>query len=230
MTKPFEIHELKARLKAAERHHAMEIKDSFIVMLSKMTEFKSFETGKHIERVQKFSVLLGRKYFELKNLEIDISFLYELHHAAPLHDIGKLLIPEQILTKPGPLSYDEFEIMKKHTIYGATMLSKVAKSKTSFEYFKTIWEVIKYHHEKWNGKGYPEGLSGEEIPLSARIVSLCDVYDVITSRRVYKNPQSHERAIKEIVEASGIQFDPEIVEAFLTISDDFKKLRTYYPD
>ncbi|NUU96027.1 hypothetical protein XO10_07030 [Marinitoga sp. 1135] len=230
MTKPFEIHELKARLKAAERHHALEIKDSFILMLSKMTEFKSFETGKHIERVQKFAVLLAKEYFHLIGKEPDISFLYELHHAAPLHDIGKLLIPEQILSKPGPLSANEFEIMKMHTVYGARMLSEISEETMSFEYFKTIHEVVLHHHERWDGKGYPEGLKEEQIPLSARIVSLCDTYDAITSKRVYKDAQSHEFAVSEILEGKGTQFDPEIVEAFENIQHLFKQLREKFTD
>ncbi|KLO24285.1 hypothetical protein X275_00375 [Marinitoga sp. 1197] len=225
MTKPFEIHELKARLKAAERHHVLEIKDSFILMLTKITEFKSFETGKHIERVQKFTVLLAKEYFKIKNMGNNISFLYELYHASPLHDIGKLLITDKILSKPGPLSYEEFEIMKKHTIYGAKMIEDAMKKSFDFAHFKIIYEVVKFHHERWDGKGYPDGLIKEEIPLSARLVSLCDTYDAITSDRVYKKAQSHEFAISEIRKGKGTQFDPDVVDAFLNIESNFLKLK-----
>ena len=145
---------------------------------------------------------------------IDDTYIDNIHMASPLHDIGKVGIPDAILLKPGKLTPAEFEIMKTHTILGFDTLSQVQKRYTHNSFLKMGMEIAKYHHEKWDGTGYPEGLSGEKIPLSARIMALADVYDALRSKRVYKEAFSHEESCAIIEEGSGKHFDPLLIKIF----------------
>ena len=138
--------------------------------------------------------------------------------SAPLHDIGKIRISDSILNKPGKLTDEEFEIMKQHTTYGAQVIEQCISTLPGSNFLGEAKNIAKYHHEKWNGKGYPEGLSGEDIPLSARIMAVADVFDALISKRVYKDAFSFDKAMEIIKEDSGTHFDPKVAEAFLAAS------------
>jgi HD-GYP domain-containing protein (c-di-GMP phosphodiesterase class II) len=141
-------------------------------------------------------------------------FVQNVFHSAPLHDIGKIRISDTILNKPGKLTDEEFETMKLHTVYGREVIEKAKKASSDVSYLNEAENLSLYHHEKWNGKGYPRGLSGEDIPLSARIMAVADVFDALVSKRSYKEPFSFEKAMEIIQEGAGSHFDPYIAAAF----------------
>ena len=153
---------------------------------------------------------------------IDDTFITSIFHASPLHDLGKVGIEDAILLKPAKLTDDEFEIMKTHTIIGAETLEAVYKTYPSSEFIKMGIEIARHHHEKWDGQGYPDKLAGLDIPLSARIMSLADVYDALRAKRPYKEPFSHEKSKEIIIMNKGTLFDPILVDIFLAIHDKFK--------
>ena len=210
-------------------------RDSAIVGLVSLAETRDTETGRHIVRTQLYVQALarylarqGRKPFRFTAMDIDL-----LVKSAPLHDIGKVGIPDSILQKPGRLSAAEFEEMKKHTLYGEEALTKAAivsghLDETSF--LKTAREIALSHHEKWDGTGYPQGLQQEDIPPSGRLMALADVYDALTSKRVYKDAMSHGEALAVIRDGSGKHFDPRIVDAFLALQDTFIAIADKYTD
>jgi putative two-component system response regulator len=147
-----------------------------------------------------------------------------------LHDIGKVAIPDAVLLKPGKLTEDEFELMKTHTTHGATTLRSALQEHPGAKYLQMAVEIAAAHHERFDGKGYPAGLAGDEIPLAARIVSVADVYDALTTKRVYKDAFDHEHARSIIIKGSGTQFDPAIVEAFLRIEDRVHAIRERFAE
>jgi putative two-component system response regulator len=182
-----------------------------IYVLTELVESVSDETGKHIRRVAEYSRLLAHYHPAISEEDADILF-----HASPMHDIGKMAIPSNILHKADSLSDEEFEIMKTHTTKAHNFL-KVPDRK-----IMKAADIIAYeHHEKWNGKGYPRGLKGEDIHIYGRIVALADVFDALTHKRVYKDAWSVEDAVSYIIDHSGIQFDPEIVKLFEAHIDEF---------
>jgi putative two-component system response regulator len=148
------------------------------------------------------------------------AYIEELFDTSPLHDIGKVGIPDAILLKPGKLTPEEFEIMKKHTTYGVDALKAAGSEPSKLSFIKTASELIGTHHEKFNGAGYPNGLKGKEIPLSGRLMAIIDVYDALVSARVYKPAYSHEEAMKIIADGRGNHFDPDIVDAFFEIESE----------
>jgi len=185
--------------------------------LVKSAESRDDDTGAHIERTSTFCKIIADKLFETgiyANL-IDETYSDNVSKASPLHDIGKVGIKDAILLKPGKLTEDEFEIMKTHVCIGYETLASVGKLHPENMFIITGIDIARYHHEKWDGSGYSEGLSGENIPLSARIMAVSDVYDALRSRRVYKEPFSHERTSSIIEEGSGNHFDPILVDIFL---------------
>ncbi len=200
-----------------------------IFALARLAESRDQDTGDHLNRMRKYSYLLAKKMSKLKTYKgyIDQKYVSNIYHSTPLHDIGKVGISDSILLKPGKLTLEEFEIMKNHTIIGGKTLEDAEKQlKTKTKSFLAMGKNIAYcHHEKWDGSGYPFGLKGTEIPLSARIVALADVYDALTSKRIYKDAFSHEVARDIIVEGSGKHFDPQAVEAFLMLEKVFKEAK-----
>lgn len=200
-------------------------RDSIILSLARLSEYRHKETGKHLERVRDLSVLLARQLANDRQIpeRIDEQFIIDLGRAAPLHDIGKVAIPDGILLKPGKLTAEEFEIIKRHTSIGAQTLRSVMSGGHEVSFLQAAMDVAHYHHERYDGKGYPEGLAGDEIPLCARIVSLADTYDAIRMKRDYKQAQIHEFARDEIAKASGTQFDPRVVQAFLVLEEQFRE-------
>lgn len=169
------------------------------------------EAGDHAKRFALYSVLIAKK------LGLDSKKVQEIEKFSPLHDIGKVVIPNEVLNKPGKLTSEEFEQVKKHSIIGYQLIQNIGLGKTAEN-------IVKYHHEKWNGTGYPLGLKGEEIPIEARIASIVDTYDNLRQDKAYRNGMTHEKAIEIIKSESGISFDPKLVEIFIAENDSFKKI------
>jgi len=195
--------------------------------LAKLAECRDDDTGAHLSRIRAYTRILAEELAlssEYKPL-ISEQFIEDIGHSAVLHDIGKVGIPDAILQKPGKLTHDEYEMMKQHTIFGAEVLAAADQDRASLSFLQLGREIARSHHERWDSLGYPDGLPGQEIPLAARIISLADVYDALTSSRVYKPPFSHEESRAIIVQESGRQFDPIIVSAFLRREEDFKETR-----
>ena len=151
-------------------------------------------------------------------------FIQNVYHSAPLHDIGKIRVSDTILNKPGKLTDEEFETMKLHTIYGRDVIEKAKKASSEASYLNEAENLSLYHHEKWNGKGYPHGLSGEDIPLSARIMAVADVFDALVSKRSYKDPFPFEKAMDIIREGAGNHFDPYVAGAFMHAEAKVRKV------
>jgi len=203
-----------------------------IFSLAKLAQSRDDDTGKHLERVQQYCYVLADELSKnsiYANL-IDDTFIYNLVNASALHDIGKVGISDSILLKPGRLTPEEFDIMKTHSTIGSQTLNEVHEKfgKNSFIEMGSV--IAKYHHERWDGKGYPEGLKGEEIPLAARIMSIADVYDALGTKRVYKDAFPQEKCIEIIKEGSGTQFDAIIVDSFLVVADKFYRIRQELDD
>lgn len=246
VTKPFQFDEVQARIdthmklryyeKELEKHNknleAMveakvkeitEAQISAIFSMAKLAQSRDDDTGKHLQRVQIFCKLLASKLScneKYKN-HIDADFIENIFQASPLHDIGKVGIPDSILLKPGKLTSEEFELMKNHTSIGAATMEEVKSKYPENSFFNMGIDIALYHHEKWQGNGYPHGLKGETIPLSARLMAVADVYDALKSKRCYKPPFCHEKCCNIIYEESGSHFDPDIVEAFRDINLEF---------
>lgn len=191
--------------------------------LVKLSESRDDETGEHIVRTLQYCRFLAEKLWEkgVHPREIDHNFINSIAQASPLHDIGKVGIPDAVLLKPGKLTKEEFEIMKTHTTIGYQTLASVEKRDTGSEFIKIGMEITLCHHEKWDGSGYPKGLKGEEIPISARIMALADVYDALRSKRVYKEGYTHEKSREIIIQGRGSHFDPLLVDVFLENDSTF---------
>lgn len=203
-----------------------EAKMATIYSLVKLAESRDDSTGAHIERVALFTETLTnelRKLEKYKNY-IDEDYVENISKACALHDIGKVGIPDSILLKPGKLTQEEFEIMKTHTTIGAKTLLDVRKKYPHNKFLVLGIHITNFHHEKWDGTGYPMGLKGEKIPLSARIMAIVDVYDALRTERTYKKAYSHEESMKIIEEGKGVYFDPEILEVFLANESKFKEI------
>ncbi|MCM1126878.1 MAG: response regulator [Lachnospiraceae bacterium] len=189
--------------------------------LSSVVEFRSLETGEHIKRIKYFTRIMLKylmKYFPkygITQTQVD-----EIARASALHDIGKIGIPDAILLKPGRLTTEEFEVMKTHTTIGCEILDKF-KERQSGDFYQYCYEICRYHHERWDGNGYPDHLKGEEIPISAHIVAIADVYDALVSPRVYKSPYANKIAYDMIMNGECGQFSPDVLECFALAKEDF---------
>ena len=204
------------------------LQNGLILVLADMVESRDKCTGDHVRKTAAYTGIIMR---ELKREGVYIDqltdeFMYDVEYSAPLHDIGKIQVSDAILNKPGKLTDEEFEIMKSHTTAGAQVIEHAMDivSEDYSGYLKEARNLAHYHHEKWNGKGYPCGLSGEDIPLSARIMAVADVFDALVSRRSYKEGFSFEKAMAIIEEGSGSHFDPNIVRAFMNASDEVRRV------
>ncbi|HUJ88387.1 MAG TPA: two-component system response regulator [Burkholderiales bacterium] len=209
------------------------IQDLTIVAMASLAETRDNETGNHIRRTQNYVRALAKKLQTHPKFAaaLDDETIEMLFKSAPLHDIGKVGIPDAILQKPGKLTPAEFEIMKTHTTLGRDAIlaaEKLIDAPSTFLHFAR--EIAHYHQEKWDGSGYPVGLAGEAIPVSARLMAVADVYDALISRRVYKPPFPHEQAVAVIREGRGGHFDPDMVDAFLEIQDEFHAIAERYSD
>jgi putative two-component system response regulator len=210
-----------------------DVQDATILTMASLAETRDNETGQHIRRTQHYVRTLARQLQSharfaayLSDRQIDLLF-----KSAPLHDIGKVGIPDRILLKPGRLDHDEMEIMKTHTTLGRdTIEAAEARLGHSVPFLQCAKEIAYSHQEKWDGSGYPLGLAGDDIPISARLMALADVYDALISRRVYKPPFSHERARDILLQGRGVHLDPDIVDAFIAVDGEFQRIASTYAD
>jgi putative two-component system response regulator len=248
ITKPFEHEEVLARIKthlnlrslqnelvninlhlqekvAEQINEILDSQMATILALAKLAEYRDDDTGYHLERIQYFCKLLTDKLIDKGVYQslLTPNFVQNIFHASPLHDIGKVGIPDDILLKPGKHTPDEFNKMKDHTTIGSNLLKEVLNRYPKNSFINTGIDIARSHHEKWDGSGYPDGLKGSDIPVSARILALADVYDAMRSKRPYKKPFSHMDTFHRIVQDSGTHFDPEIVKIFREIHLDFEK-------
>ena len=209
------------------------IQDVTIMAMTSLAETRDNETGNHIRRTQLYVKALAehlRDHPRFAHVLTDrmVDLLYK---SAPLHDIGKIGIPDAILLKPGKLTVEEFEIMKTHTTLGRNAIEEAERRLGMRVAFLSVSKEIAYsHQEKWDGSGYPEGLKGDAIPVSARLMAVADVYDALISKRVYKPAFPHEQACAAIVKGRGTHFDPDMVDAFVAIAQDFLRISLRYPD
>ena len=223
VNKPFQPQELVVRIRAGQRILSLESRELIIFSLAKLAESRDPETGTHLERMREYCRVLAEHLARQARFreEVDGDYVQLIYITSPLHDIGKVGIPDHILRKPGPLSGEEFEIMKRHAEIGARTLDAAVSAHPEARFLGMARDIARCHHEKFDGSGYPNGLAGEQIPLCARIVALADVYDALTTKRVYKPAFSHEKAVAIIREGRGRHFDPDIVDAFEAAESQF---------
>ena len=248
ITKPFQPDEIIARVKTHIKMHEMQLKleeynhqledmvnqkvkevldsqKAASLALAKLTESRDYETGKHVDRVQIFCRVLAQELRDsIYKEDITADFIENIYYASPLHDIGKVGIPDNILLKPGKLTLEEFEIIKTHVCIGASTLESIFLLYPNNKIIEMGIEISKYHHERWDGKGYMEGLEGDRIPLSARIMALVDVYDALRSERPYKKAFTHREACARVEGDLGSHFDPVVGEAFREAESIFEEI------
>jgi len=230
LIKPAMEEELQLRVENGIRLLRQQSQDELILALAKLSEYRSDETGFHLERVQHYTHILAMDLSDnCPELKITHTIAEEIAKVSPLHDIGKVAIPDSILHKPGKLTNDEFDTMKKHAMIGGSILEEIF-IKTKSPYLKIAFELTAYHHEKYNGTGYPSQLAGESIPVAARIMALADVYDALTSKRCYKKSFTHEAARNIIVQERGEHFDPKVVDSFIRQESNWNSIRDRYQD
>lgn len=203
-----------------------QMNNKIIDILGTVVEYRDLESGDHINRVKNYTEILARHamrlYPEYGLTEERINMIVA---ASPLHDIGKIAIPDSILLKPGRLTDAEFECMKTHTTKGCELLSRI-RGVWDDDYRHTVYDICRYHHEKYDGRGYPDGLKGEEIPLSAQLVSIADVYDALVSKRIYKSAFAVDEAFSMIINGECGEFSPKLLECFKQARPEFEKLVT----
>ncbi len=242
IVKPFSPALVKARIRnhlELERHrHKLErlveertrdlrtAQHAAVQCMAMMAETRDYDTGTHVQRTRNYVVLLARHLARhpVEGRRIKREDIETLAQAAPLHDVGKIGLPDSILLKPEGLTESEREEMKNHTTYGGEILRRAENELGPVPFLVMAREIAENHHERWDGSGYPRGLRGEEIPLSARIMAVADVYDALRSARPYKEPFSHEKAVRMISNDSGKHFDPVLVEAFLSLERAFERI------
>lgn len=232
LAKPFRPAELRVRLRVGERMLGLESRDLTIFALAKLAESRDTDTGAHVDRIREYCKILAEDLVENSPYRdlIDGDYAQLIYLTSPLHDIGKVGTPDNVLLKPGRLTPEEFEIIKQHTLLGATTLQAAAAVHPEAQFLAMAKEIALSHHERFDGKGYPQGLAGEDIPLCGRIVAVADVYDALTSKRVYKDAMSHEEARRLILEGRATQFDPVIVDAFLRCEERFLEVQRHFAE
>jgi len=248
ITKPFNPDLVKSRVRnhlelkrhrddlerlVAERTRELTLtQEVTIECMASLAEYRDPETGGHIRRTQRYVEVLAERLQDHPRFReyLTDETIRLLHQSAPLHDIGKIGVPDAVLLKPGALTDAEFESMKRHTVYGRDALEASAKRLGDYSFLRMAKEIAGTHQEKWDGSGYPEGLAGEDIPVAGRLMALADVYDALISRRVYKAPMPHAEAVAVIREGRGTHFDPDMVDAFLEIEDRFREVALAFAD
>lgn len=203
------------------------IQDVTIMAMASLAETRDNDTGNHIRRTQRYVRILAEKLKSHGKFATYLSdaMIEQLYKSAPLHDIGKVGIPDHILLKPGELTAEEFEVMKTHTTLGRDAILAAEKLiQTPSSFLEVAREIAYGHQEKWDGSGYPQGLSGEQIPISARLMAVADVYDALISARPYKKPFAHEVAVELITKGANTHFDPDVVAAFVELADEFRAI------
>ncbi len=216
-----------------ERTRELELtREVTIECMAALAEYRDPETGGHIKRTQNYVKFLAKHLKDHPNFKdfLNDATIDLLYISAPLHDIGKVGVPDHILLKPGKLTNEEFEEIKKHTIYGRDAILAAERKLGSNSFLHLAGEIAYFHHERWDGTGYPEGRKSDDIPISGRFMALVDVYDALISKRVYKPPFPHHKAIAIITERRGTHFDPDIVDAFLSITEEFRQIALKHAD
>ncbi|MEQ9453664.1 MAG: HD domain-containing phosphohydrolase [Phycisphaeraceae bacterium] len=204
-------------------------RDAVAFGLARLAESRDDQTGDHLERISLYTEALVR-HLERTRTDLRIDDVEMIIRTAPLHDIGKVGIPDAVLLKPGPLTDDEREIIQRHPYIGGDTLVEMKRRWGDDDFLDTACEIIFGHHERWDGTGYPFGLKGQNIPLSARIVAVADVYDALTTARPYKSAMTHEKASAILREGSGSHFDPEVITAFEQIAEEFREIARKHQD
>ncbi|HUX50038.1 MAG TPA: HD domain-containing phosphohydrolase [Spirochaetia bacterium] len=200
--------------------------------LAALAEYRDLETGKHLHRMSEYCGTLVSEVYQHQPYKFNIGeeYIDDMYLSAMLHDIGKVGVPDGILLKEQTLTPQEWTVMKKHTVWGWNILNDADMELGKQSFLTLSSRIALNHHERWDGTGYPQGIHGSEIPLSARITTIADVYDALTSKRPYKEPWSHERAIEEIKDRRESHFDPALVDLFIGVQDKFREIRTRYPE
>ena len=248
ITKPFNPDLVKARVRnhldlKRHRDHLEKLvnertkdlallQEATIESMAALAEYRDPETGGHIRRTKNYVLLLA-KYLKEHNKFPDVlndESIELMYKSAPLHDIGKVGVSDNILLKPGKLTDEEFNEMKKHTLYGRDTILTALKRLGENSFLRFAREIAETHQEKWDGSGYPHGIKGENIPVAGRLMAIADVYDALISKRVYKVPFSHAKAVSIIKEGKGTHFDPDMVDAFLALEDEFRKVALKFAD
>jgi putative two-component system response regulator len=230
ISKPFDPQELNIRIRTGERILALESREVTIFSLAQLAESRDQETGAHVDRLREYCRVLAEhlsqqgKYSEV----VDGDFIELLYLTSPLHDIGKISIPDEILLKAGPLTEAEFNIMKQHSVAGSMTLQSAIYAYPEAKYLYMARDIARSHHERYDGSGYPDGLAGEAIPLCGRIVALADVYDALTTKHVYRPAFSHAKAHQIICEGIGTQFDPDVGQAYLAEESRFVEVHNRF--
>lgn len=224
LAKPVNQDELALRLDGARRLLKLESQDELVLALVKLAGSRSGETGSHLARVSAYCEILALDLsVHHPELGLTPNLAKEIAKVAPLHDIGKVGIADSILHKPGKLTAEEYEVMKSHASIGGTLLKEVYDTTGAF-YLRLAYEITMFHHERWDGTGYPLGLAGRAIPLPGRIVALSDVFDALSSSRCYKDSFPYEQVKKIVLAESGNHFDPMIVEAYLRAEEAWREV------
>ncbi|MBF0256744.1 MAG: response regulator [Gammaproteobacteria bacterium] len=216
-----------------EKQQVIAAQSATITALCTLAEIRDNETGNHIRRTQNYIRVLAEQLQDHPRFsaELNEEVINLLFRSAPLHDIGKVAIPDAILHKPDKLTVEEWQVMQTHPVHGRNAIVQAeAEIGDSASFLRYAREIAYSHHEKWDGSGYPEGLAGEAIPLSARLMALADVYDALISKRVYKPAFSHEQSLQIISEGRGSHFDPDMVDALLALGDRFKQIALEFQD
>lgn len=214
-------------------HHSANVVDSIVMAIAMLANTRDMDIGNHLLRKQMYVRALAWKLSKHPRFHgtLTVSYITTLFNAVPLHDIGKVGIPDRILLKPGKLTAEEFDIIKTHTVLGRdTILRAQAFAGEEVPLLTVAKEMAYSHHEKWDGSGYPLGLKGDHIPISARLMALADVYDALISRRVYKGPLSHNESVNIVAHLKGTHFDADVVDAFLDIHENINAIAVAYSD
>jgi len=219
------------RIKAEKERRELENKLHYartatILGLAKLAEYRDKGTGAHLERIREYAKIIAREMAGLSDYRdyITEKYIEDIYQSSILHDIGKVGIQDSVLLKPGKLNSEEFDIIKRHTTLGGDALAEIESQIEGRSFLILGKEIAYYHHEKWDGTGYPDGRKGEDIPLSARMVAIADVYDALTTKRFYKEAFTHEKSREIIVDLKGSHFDPDVVEAFLANEKNFSRI------
>ena len=209
------------------------LQDVTMMAMASLAETRDDETGNHIRRTQLYVKALAERLRAHPRFEavLNTQMIELIYKSAPLHDIGKIGIPDLILLKPGKLTDNEFEVMKEHTLLGRKAIEGAERRLgMRVRFLNVAKDMACCHHERWDGTGYPLCLAGDAIPVPGRLMALADVYDAIISRRIYKSASTHEQACSAIVKGRGTQFDPDVVDAFIDIAEEFRDIALKYPD
>jgi putative two-component system response regulator len=228
------LHQKELEDQVRERtRQIQEVQDATVFVMAKIAQSRDDETGLHLERMREYCQLLTRKMRETHVPGVNEQFIVDIYRASPLHDVGKVGIADAILLKPERHSPEEFELMKTHTVIGASCLEGAAnlvKSEVG-SFLRLGHDIARWHHESWDGKGYPDNLQGEAIPLAARIVSVGDFYDALAFPRVYRRSTfGHEQILSMVSSLRGSKFDPQVVDVFLSVEKEFLAIRQQWTD